>query len=228
MFFLSLLFCEFQALSTPPYSDDITPYYSSNSPYRPPYYRSLYPEGRIPPYRSPVYRSISYCTSPCHYTDRATDDQLRCDPSPHQILFIPGAQNQTHAEQKENLIILDIDQTILDSHEGADGPLFYKYARYGRGYAVKPKEDNDLVLMCLQDPKPFSIVFRKGFFEFLRYVYEDVGFHADLVVYTRARHDYAVNVVMGINSYYDKNYRSHHNDVPGMHYLHFLSCMHDT
>ena len=188
-----LLLSELYALHTPSYPR--SPYWSAS---RYPYLRPTYPDGRRDLY-------------PCHYTDRPTDEQLHCDSSPPQILFIPGGQNQTHAKQKENLIIIDIDQTILDSHYGADGPVFYQYAMYKEGITLKPIADKDLVLMCIQDPKPYSIVFRKGFFEFLHFVHEDVGFSADLMDYTRARHDHATNIVIGINAYYDKIYRDNLN-----------------
>ena len=173
---------------------------------------------------------------PCHLTDCATDNSLHCDSSPYQILHIPGSENQTHAKQKANLIIIDIDQTILDSHEGADGPVFYQWARYGEGITVSPMDDSDLVLMFLEDPLPYQIVFRKYFFEFLDYVHRNCGFAADLMVYTRARHDYVLNIVMAINAYYNKNYLNYlHDDdgadlppIHGLCFLTILMCTYDA
>ena len=203
---VALLFCGLaHALQTPLVKSYPHNQYWTASPY--PYLRPRYPDGSRHLY-------------PCHHTDRATDTLLQCDSSPYQILFIPGWENQTHAKQKDNLIIIDIDQTILDSHFGSEGPVFNKHARFGESVTFKALEDKDLVLTLLQDPLPYSIVFRKHFFETLDYAQRETGFNADLVVYTRARQDYAQNIVTAINAYYNKNYRNHKRDdaaAPGMH-----------
>ena len=64
---------------------------------------------------------------PCHYNGRPADNRLHCDPSPYQLLFIPGSRNVSYAKQKKNLIVIDIDQTVLDAKSGFDGPIHWQH-----------------------------------------------------------------------------------------------------
>lgn len=116
---------------------------------------------------------------PCYHGERGpSDTMLSCDSSSLQILS--ESESQT---QKQNLIIFDIDATILDSQIGYHGPLFWKHARYGDVNAFKPHPEKDMVLMFLSEPREYSIIFRRHFFDFLDYVYKDSGFSSDLVIY---------------------------------------------
>ena len=155
----------------------------------------------------------------CHFNGGPADKYLHCDSSPYQILFIPGSYNQTYAKQKQNLIVIDIDQTILDVQSGFHGAIPKRHTRHQNGYGFKPQKDRDLVLMFLQEPREYSLVFRKHFFEFLHYVHTSSEFSADLVIYTRARYQYAAHVAIAINNYYNEQYRNRTagwNNMPGM------------
>ena len=199
-----------------------TPRRSSLSPYRP--YRLLQPAASpvgvvslpfdgplLAPPEDPALSpratanslvSPLYPLPPCHYNGGPADERLHCDASQYQMLYTPGSHNQMITPQKENLIILDIDRTIMDMHFGFHGPVPWEQM----GYAFRPRTNKDLVLMFMQDPREYMIVFRKHFFEFLRYVHTNQGFSADLAIYTRGRPEFAMEMVNQINKFYHLKY----------------------
>lgn len=144
--------------------------------------------------------------SPCHQDSGPTDQSLQCDSSPHQILFVPGSRNLSDANQKENLIILDIDQTILEMHPGFHPAIPPNHTQSGvRGVLDL---QNNLAFMFMPKPRDLSIIFRRHFFDILHYMHTNSGFLADLVLYTRARYEYAAQIVFGINQCYNQRFHN--------------------
>ena len=70
----------------------------------------------------------------------------------------------------------------------------------------------DLELLLLGLPYKCSMVFRRHFFELLKYIHTNEGFLADLVLYTRARPNYAQQVQLGIADFYDFKYENNNSD----------------
>ena len=174
----------------------------------PNYYDPLWP-GRV---RRPSLRSLW-----------DTDDvqtSSKCESSPHQIVF-----RSESIDQKRNLIIFDLDQTILESVEGFHEavPSKYHHNRAGNEFNAlcDPSQDFEFVrsrnakldLLLLHKPRNFSIVFRKHFFDVLEYIHTDHSFSADIVMYTRAGSMYAQQVTLGITEIYKTKY---HNISDGL------------
>ena len=137
-------------------------------------------------------------SAPCHYPDGPKDQTLQCDSSPQQIVFM----NQ-ESEQKRNLIIFAIDNTISESVYGFH-PAIPKEFRHNadadpfRLFIDKP---SGLALLFLYKPIKRTIVFRNLFLETLEYIRANIS--ADLLLYTRERPYYAEQITLGIDELYE-------------------------
>ena len=152
----------------------------------------------------------------------------RCDSSPNQIVF-----SEQTKQQKSNLIILDINQTILESINGFHKSIPQKY-RFNK----KPGQFNDFWmpipfeqttdiinlrrnatrcsfnayktyesdLLFIEKPIEHSIIFRKHFFHFLKYIDTNYAFSADLILYTQSGPKYALLIALGITEFYRSKY----------------------
>ena len=156
----------------------------------------------------PVCLLVAFvCSSPkdhrkrirCHDNDGPSDLKLRCDSSAHQIVSVSDG----HA-QKQNLIIFDIDLTILEAMRGfhAAMPLKVRENTARVSLCIFCKKGLGLDLMFIQQPE-YSIVFREHFFQILEYMHSH---STDLVLYTRARPEYAQQVAVGITACFKKVY----------------------
>ena len=117
-----------------------------------------------------------------------------CDSSPEQIILV---SNQGR-KQKTNLIILDIDLTILESAKGIHEVI----------KTQKFDSSEDLELLSIDLSNQYSIIFRRHFFETLEYIHNNRGFIADIVLYTRASADYAEQVTLGIEELFKAKYQN--------------------
>jgi len=145
----------------------------------------------------------------CHVDGGPMDSKLRCDSSHHQIVMTEKRKYQGNHAQKRNLIILDIDYTILEAVRGSPSLLDARKLPFHEIH-VGPL---DLELLFIgfffkSGTQKYSMVFRKYFFDFLDYVHLNSGFSADLVLYTRARPDYAREVALGIDECFKRKYRN--------------------
>ena len=140
----------------------------------------------------------------CHTNGGPMDHKLKCDSSRHQIV-LRAKQNQP---QKRNLIIFDIDFTILEAAEG--WPLKLDVAKCPF-CQVHGKLDLELVfigfIMASKTWK-YSLVFRRQFFDFLVDIHTNSGYSADLVLYTECRPDYAKQVAFGIDECFKRKYHN--------------------
>ena len=157
---------------------------------------------------------------PCHGYGGPRDRRLRCDPSPHQIVFDSNNRDQT-SKQKRNLIIFDVDLTILESMHGFHAAIPPEYRQNGTQFLFK--EDMNLEMMFVENPCPFSVLFRNHFLDILEYIHTDFGFSADIVLYTRARCDYAMEIALGIIKCYNLKYNNDSDNL-GMFCIHSPSA----
>ena len=149
----------------------------------------------------PVFDRENGYVSACHRYGGPGDQNLRCDSSPNQIVFNSDQQCQ----QKQNLIVFDIDLTILESARGFHDAIPLKYRQ--NGTHCFSHEDIGLDMMFIQSPCPYSVVFRHRFLDVLEYIHTNL-FSADLVLYTRARWEYALEIAVGITRYYNLKYNN--------------------
>ena len=147
----------------------------------------------------------------CHPIDGPRNQLLRCDSSPNQIIFNSNRHNHTKQKQKLNLIIFDIDLTILESVSGFHRALPSKILQSPIPNAIHnfcdSSFDLELLFVDVEKPCKYSVVFRKHFFDLLKYIHVGTGYSADLVLYTRARPLYVQQIVRGITKCYNRKYR---------------------
>ena len=136
----------------------------------------------------------------CHLVDGPKDQTLKCDASSHQIISVSNQESK----QKRNLIIFDVDHTILESKAGYHDVL--KISNTKRKCMFEAGKDLELLLLGPPYTGKCSMVFRRHFFELLKYIHRDEGLNADLAMYTRARPNYARQVELGIDDFYRANY----------------------
>ena len=149
--------------------------------------------------------------SRCHH-DGPRNYDLRCDSSAHQIVI---GSNESVTKQKQNLIIFDIDHTILESIQGFHDaiPSKHSLSKVDTPFSVLWHRRKHFELLFIHKPRHFSIVFRKHFLRILKYIHTDSGFLADLVLYTRANPNYARLVAQGIAKCYKTKYQSSVNGL---------------
>ena len=140
---------------------------------------------------------------PCHSNGPAYN-VLSCDSSADQII----SSVEQGTEQKPNLIIFDVDFTILESTEGFHQAIPSKH----RQPPMDPTApDFNLIyqreILFIHSPKS-SIIFRKHFFEFLKYIHTDIAYSADMILYASARPTYTQQVAQGITQCFKKKYRN--------------------
>ena len=155
----------------------------------------------------PVVEQHSAPSVACHRYGAPKDSTLRCDDSPRQVIFKSDRQSQ----QKRNLLIFDIDSTILEASSGFHASIPPLLRR--NGTQCLTQSDLDLDLLFLQQPSPFSIVFRNRFLDLLEYLHFGDGFSADLVLYTRATSDYALEIAVGIVKGYNAKFSTAQTDL---------------
>ena len=162
--------------------------------------------------------------NPCHEFGGPTDRRLQCDSSPHQILYMPGTKTLQPQQQRPNLIIFDIDQTILESKDGFHEAIPKQIQNVSNNVLVMDPQMS-VVLMFMQHPNKFTILFRRHLFEVLKYVHASARFSADLALYTRARYEYAAQIALGINKCYNEKYhnRSDHLSMYPPHHHNMLT-----
>ena len=142
----------------------------------------------------------------CHSDGGPMNHKLRCDSAHHQIVLGVGWDGG-ETLQKRNLIILDIDLTILEAAKGIPDGLVAGKLPF---HQIHPGQI-DLEVLFIgfifdSETHKRSIVFRKHFFDFLIYINENSEFSADLVLYTAARPEYARQVALGIDEVFQTKY----------------------
>ena len=149
----------------------------------------------------------------CHTNGGPIDTSSRCDSSSQQIVY---CSNQ--AKQKRNLIIFDIDLTILEAipgfHDALPAALQNNAAKFHFTPLYNKVLDlNLLLIVCVDisdgEQSRYSIVFRKHFFDLLKYIHFDQAYSADLVLYTRGSPRYARKITLGITECYKAKYPNH-------------------
>ena len=138
------------------------------------------------------------------------DASLHCSSSSQQIVF-----HSNQAKQKQNLIILDIDKTIMESIEGIHEAIPMQFRNNAERFPFSQIYDKSLdlhllLIVCIfgrMQTTKYSIVFRKHFFDFLGYIHSDQL--ADLALYTRGRPDYAQQITLGITECYKTKHPNH-------------------
>ena len=161
--------------------------------------------------------------APCHRHYGPEDTSLRCDSSHHQIIFPADKSEIRKSKQKRNLVVFDIDLTILESMHGFHKALPIEIRENKvRGVNIVHtvcSSNTNLELLFMHEPCKYSIVFRRAFFNLLEYFHTDSGFVADLILYTRARPIYAQQVTIGIHQCYNSKYESYDRVVNSFVYL---------
>ena len=153
--------------------------------------------------------SVSVKEYRCHTECGPMDPGLRCDSSNDQIVIGVERNQASLSSQKRNLIILDIDLTILEAARGIPDKL--EAAKLPFHHIHEGRLDLELLFIGFiigSQIDKFSMVFRKHFFDFLVNINANSEFSADLVLYTAARPEYALQVALGIEEIFRTKYRN--------------------
>ena len=169
-----------------------------------------------------LYVNIMHSTDwkyACHTNGGPMDSSLHCNSSSQQIVFFSN-----EAKQKRNLIIFDIDQTIMEAipefHNAV--PLTFRNLAERCPFSqlyVKSLDLHLLLIVCNvgTHTSKYSVVFRKHFFDLLGYIRLDKGYSSDLALYTRGRPDYAQQIALGITECYKARYPKHNVSKSSVH-----------
>ena len=130
------------------------------------------------------------------------DHHLKCDSSRHQIVLRAKPK-----AQKRNLIIFDIDYTILEAEKGWSGKL--NAAKCPFCHVHRGQVDSELIFIGFivdSEMYKYSLVLRRHFFELLLDTHANKAISADLVLYTKAYSGYARLVALGIDECLKRKY----------------------
>ena len=106
------------------------------------------------------------------------DQEIMIYDAIHLLIKLLSAQILSVIEQKRNLIIFDIDHTILESIQGFHDAIPSKHSLISTGtpLSILWHQRKHFELFFIYKPYQLSIVFRKDFLRTLEYIHTNRGF----------------------------------------------------